>query len=111
MQHELDLYFKSRKRLAAMVGADLDDFSDSDVEVSCSQNVWSCFLIVCVYNLTNKFNMVGFLDCCSEVLACLVVHYYLQDALRYLLPTRLTARDARPSLKVGSTHFYFSLLL
>ena len=33
MQHELELYSKSRKRLAEMVGADPDTFSESDVEV------------------------------------------------------------------------------
>ena len=31
-----------------------------------------------------------------------VLLLWLQDALGYLLPTRLTARDARPSFKVGS---------
>ena len=35
MQRELEIYFQSVKRLASMVGADPDSFSDSHVDVSC----------------------------------------------------------------------------
>lgn len=43
MQHELETYFKARKRLAEMVGADPNTFSESDIAVSC----WVLFLTLC----------------------------------------------------------------
>ena len=56
---EIESYEKGRRKLAAIMGADPDSFSEKEV----------------------------------------------QAALRYLLPTRLTAHDARPQLKVQSCLF------
>ena len=77
---ELEQYQAGKDRLARMMGRDPSSFSQEDVDVR-----------------PHRVELLLFLFDSLSVMFCL---HHFQEALRYLLPTRLSARDARPALKV-----------
>ncbi len=72
MVDELKFYYQGRKRLADMMGKSYDTFTDR--------------YVYCLVHCSHT-NVILF-------------HSDVEESLRYLLPSRLFAKDARPSMKV-----------
>ena len=85
MQEEVKQYEEGRRKLAQLMNEDPESFSETQVTVCISQQTHSRW---CSDSVKATVSM-------TIVLLCL-----LQEALQYLLPSRLTAKDARPFLKV-----------
>ena len=85
MQEEVKQYEEGRRKLAQLMNEDPESFSETQVTVCTPQQTHSRW---CSDSVKSTVSM-------TIVLLCL-----LQEALQYLLPSRLTAKDARPFLKV-----------
>lgn len=71
IKKEIAAYYEGKRRLAIMMGCDPETFTEKDVDVRIP------FLYICSLHIIT-----------------------LKDAIQYLLPSGLTAKDARPFLKV-----------